>query len=87
MGASVANIVALLFGDFLKLILLGFVISAPVAWYLLSFWLEGFAYQTGIGIHLFLATAGLMVLVAWLAVSYHAIRAARANPVEALGSE
>ena len=86
-GASVANIVALLFGDFLKLILLGFVISAPVAWYLLSFWLEGFAYQTGIGIHLFLATAGLMVLVAWLAVSYHAIRAARANPVEALGSE
>lgn len=86
-GASVANIVALLFGDFLKLILLGFVISVPVAWYLLSFWLHGFAYQTGIGIHLFLATAGLMVLVAWLAVSYHAIRAARANPVEALGSE
>ncbi|MCB0566713.1 MAG: ABC transporter permease [Phaeodactylibacter sp.] len=86
-GASVANILALLFGDFLKLILIGFVISVPVAWYLLSAWLEGFAYQTGIGIQLFLATIGLMVLVAWLAVSYHAIRAARANPVEALGSE
>lgn len=86
-GASVANIVGLLFRDFLKLILIGFAISAPVAWYLLSSWLEGFAYQAGIGIHLFLATAGLMVLVAWLAVSYHSIRAARANPAEALGSE
>ncbi|MCB0588162.1 MAG: FtsX-like permease family protein, partial [Phaeodactylibacter sp.] len=86
-GASVANIVALLCRDFLKLIVIGFVISVPVAWYLLSSWLEGFAYQTGIDIHLFLATIGLMVLVAWLAVSYHAIRAARANPVKALGNE
>ncbi|MCB0581097.1 MAG: FtsX-like permease family protein, partial [Phaeodactylibacter sp.] len=86
-GASVASIVGLLFKDFLKLILIGFAISVPVAWYLLSAWLEGFAYQAGIGIHLFLATAGLMVLVAWLAVSYHSIRAARANPVEVLGRE
>ncbi|MCO6490830.1 MAG: ABC transporter permease [Phaeodactylibacter sp.] len=86
-GASVASIVGLLFKDFLKLILIGFAISVPVAWYLLSNWLQGFAYQAGIGIHLFLATAGLMVLVAWLAVSYHSIRAARANPVEVLGRE
>ncbi|MCB0588600.1 MAG: ABC transporter permease [Phaeodactylibacter sp.] len=86
-GASVANIVNLLFKDFLKLILIGFVISVPVAWYLLTAWLDSFAYQTGIGASMFLATAGLMVLVAWLAVSYHSIRAAMANPVEALGSE
>ncbi len=86
-GASVANIVGLLFKDFLKLILIGFAISVPVAWWLLSSWLGGFAYQAGIGVHLFLATAGLMVLVAWLAVSYHSIRAAKANPAEVLGSE
>ena len=86
-GASVANIVGLLFQDFLKLILIGFVISVPVAWYLLSTWLDGFAYKSSISAYLFLATAGLMVLVAWLAVGYHSIRAARANPVKALGGE
>lgn len=86
-GASIPNILALLFQDFLKLVLIGFAISIPLAWYLLSSWLEGFAYQAGIGIQLFLATAGLMVLIAWLAVSYHAIRAARVNPAEVLGRE
>ncbi|HTQ29527.1 MAG TPA: ABC transporter permease [Puia sp.] len=87
MGASVSNIVNLLSKDFLKLVGISFVIAAPVAWYFMYKWLQGFAYRISIGWEVFAAAAFLALLIALLTVSFQAIRAAVANPVESLRTE
>ena len=87
LGASVANIVALLSKDFVKLVILGFVIAIPIAWYAMNQWLADFAYRIEIGPGIFvLAGAGAM-LIALLTVSWQSIKAALANPVDSLRSE
>lgn len=87
MGATVTNIVSLLSKDFLKLVILGFVIAIPIAYYGMNRWLSDFAYRIDIGIGVF-ALAGLgAVIVAMLTVSWQSIRAATANPADALRSE
>lgn len=87
MGATVANIVTLLSRDFLKLVLLGFVIAIPIAYYAMNQWLADFAYRIDIGVGIF-AMAGLgAVMVALLTVSWQSLRAATANPADALRSE
>ena len=87
-GASVAGIVLLLSKDFFRLILLAFVVAAPIAYLAMNRWLlETFAYQIEISWPVFLI-AGLAALgIALLSVSYQAIRAALANPVESLRYE
>jgi putative ABC transport system permease protein len=86
-GASVKQIVVLLSKDFAKLVLLASLIACPIAWFAMNKWLENFAYHTNITFWPFLL-AGLSVLViASLTVSWQAIRAATANPVEALRYE
>ncbi len=87
LGASATSIVGLLSKDFLKLVLVAFVIAAPVAYWAASTWLEDFAYRIDLGPWLFLAAGGAVCAVALGAVSYQAIRAALANPVDALRSE
>ncbi len=87
LGASVPSIVALLSKDFLKLVGIAFVIAAPVAYWAMSTWLEVFAYRIEIGAGVFLLAGLLALVIALLAVSSHALRAARANPTEALRSE
>jgi putative ABC transport system permease protein len=87
LGASVAGITGLLAKDFLKLVLLAFVIAAPAAWYFLQKWLAGFAYRIELQWWMF-ALAGITALaVAFLTVSFQSIKAALANPVESLRSE
>lgn len=87
LGASVSSLVVLLSQDFTKLVLVGFVIASPVAYYLMNQWLQDFAYRTELSVGVF-AMAGLAaLLIAWLTVSYQSIRAARANPVNSLRSE
>lgn len=87
LGASVANIVALLSQDFLKLVLIAIVIATPVAWYAMSEWLKDFEYKIGIEWWI-LALAGLLAIcIALLTVSYQAIKAALMNPVKSLRSE
>ncbi len=87
LGASVPSIVALLSKDFLTLVGLAFVIAAPVAYYAMSTWLEDFAYRIELGAGVFLLAGALALLIALATVSYQALRAATANPTEALRSE
>lgn len=87
MGASAREIVVLLSRNFLILVLLGFLVAAPAAWYFAGQWLRDFAYHTNISVWLFVLTALLTMVVAFITVSYQTIRAARANPVESLRHE
>jgi len=87
LGAKVNSIVALLSGDFLKLVLVAAIIAFPVAWYAMTHWLEDFAYRVSIHWWVFGLSAILALIVALATVSFHAIRAALANPVNSLRSE
>ncbi|HEY4338265.1 MAG TPA: hypothetical protein VGM89_20300, partial [Puia sp.] len=62
-------------------------ISTPLAWYAMHRWLQGFAYQVDIGWWLFPLSGLLAVAIAWLTVSFQAVRTAFTNPVKALRSE
>lgn len=84
MGASVAGIVALLSGDFLKLVLIGVVISSPVAWYVMNQWLDNFAYKIDIQWWVFVLAGLLAICIAMITISYQSIRAAMMNPVKSL---
>lgn len=88
---TVPGIVGLLSRDFIRLVALALLIAAPVAWYFLDRWLEGFAYRIELGAWSFLPFALLtglaMALLAFLTVGVQAVRAAYANPVESLRSE
>jgi putative ABC transport system permease protein len=87
LGAKVNSIVTLLSKDFLKLVLIAAIIAFPVAWYVMTHWLEDFAYRINIHWWVFILSAILAVLVALGTVSFHAIKAALANPVTSLRSE
>ena len=86
-GASIAEVLVMLNADFIKWVLVSIVISVPASIYLLSKWLERFAYRTDLRWWIF-ALAGLSaVLIAFLTVSWQSLRAATRNPVEALRYE
>jgi len=87
LGASVGSVVALLSKDFVKLVLAGFVLAAPFAWFAMERWLDGFAYRTDLGPGVFVLAGGLALTVALLTVSAHALRAATTDPVKALRYE
>ncbi|WP_026463560.1 ABC transporter permease [Adhaeribacter aquaticus] len=87
LGASVGGIVAMLSKDFLKLVLLANVIAWPLAWYGMNQWLQGFEYRTAISWWIFGLSAFIALLIALFTVSFHAIKAAISNPVNALRSE
>jgi putative ABC transport system permease protein len=87
LGASVPSIVVLLSKEFTCLVLVANLIAWPLAWYAMHRWLESFAYRIELGPGVFVLGGVLALLIAWLTVSFQAIRAARANPVEALRYE
>ncbi|HEY4291073.1 MAG TPA: ABC transporter permease [Puia sp.] len=87
LGADVFGIVRLLSTDFLKLVLLAFVLAAPVAWFAMTKWLEDFAYRISIGWGVFLLAAFLALTITIITISFRAIRAATVNPVKSLRSE
>lgn len=64
-----------------------FVVSAPVAWWLIGVWRRGFAYQAPVPVWIFLAALLLVVLVTFTVVTLQSLRAARANPVDSLKAE
>ena len=87
LGASAARIVRLLSIEFLWLVLIAIVLAWPIAYISLSLWLRDFPYRIGVNF-LVMTAAGLLALViALLTVSFQAIKAALANPVEALRYE
>jgi len=87
LGASVANISFILSKDFLKLIVIAFLVAAPVAGYLMSKWLQNFAYRTSISWWVFGVSAVAAIIVTGVAVGYQTIKAALANPIKALKAE
>ena len=87
LGASVTSIVTLLSKDFLKLVLIAFALAVPVAYLAMQAWLADFAYRIDLGVGVFSLAGGLALAVALGAVSYHALKAARADPVESLRYE
>jgi putative ABC transport system permease protein len=87
LGASVNSIFTLLCREFVILILVGILIAAPVAWYVMTIWLQDFAYRVPIHWWVFLLAGITTTLIALLTVSYQAIKAAVANPVKSLRSE
>jgi putative ABC transport system permease protein len=87
LGASVPGITRLLSKDFLRLVLVAFVIAVPISWWLMNKWLEGFAYRTSISWWMY-AVAGLVsVFIAMITVSSQALRAALSNPAKSLRSQ
>jgi len=87
LGATISGIVTLLSKDFIQLICLAFLIASPIAWWFMSKWLEDFTYRIAIEWWMF-ALAGLSaVCLALLTVSFQAIKAAKANPVDSLRNE
>ena len=87
LGASVSQIVALLSGDFLKLVLISFLIAAPISWMVMNKWLQDYAYRINIQWWIFVLAGGLAVTIALITISFQAIKAAIANPVESLRTE
>ena len=87
LGASLKSIFNILTSDFLKLIILSFIIAAPIAWYMMNQWLQDFAYKTQITWEIFALTGVLAILIALLTISYQSIRAALTKPVNGLRSE
>jgi putative ABC transport system permease protein len=87
LGASVSSIVALLSKDFLKLVLIAFLMATPIAWWAMNKWLEDFAYRVSISCWIFATTGSLTIFIALLTVSYQAVKAAMANPVKTLRTE
>ena len=87
LGATVSNIILLLSKDFLKLIVVAFVIASPVAWLVMHYWLESYAYRIHISWWLFPAAGFLALMIALATISFQAIKAAIANPVKSLRTE
>src|SRR5690606_25497745 len=87
LGASVPQLIGLLSKDFARLVVIGLVVATPVAYYLMSEWLQGFAYRVSMGVGVFLLAGVVAVLIAFLTVSYQAYRAATADPVKSLRYE
>ncbi len=87
LGASVSTIFSMLSKDFLVLVAFAFVIATPIGWYLMNSWLGGFAYRTNISANVFLASGVAALVLALITISYQALKAALANPVNSLRNE
>jgi len=87
LGASIVNIVQLLSKDFLKLVLIAFVIAVPVGWYATNKWLQDFAYRIDVKWWVFLLAGLIAMVIAFFTISFQTIKAAVANPVKNLRTE
>ncbi|MTI30354.1 ABC transporter permease [Xanthovirga aplysinae] len=87
LGASIKSIVVLLSKEFGKLVGIAFVLASPFAWWTMNEWLQNFKYKTTLGPEVFLGVGFLSFLVAWLTMSFHAIKAATDNPVSSIRYE
>jgi putative ABC transport system permease protein len=87
LGSSVWGIVGLLSGDFVKLVVIAFVIACPLSWVAMHQWLQGFAYRTTLNGGLFALAGAGALLIAVLTISFQAIKAALASPVKSLKTE
>lgn len=87
LGASAGSIISMLSKDFLRLIIISFIVAFPLAWWGMHTWLQNFAYRTDIAWWVFALAGAIAALIALLTISFQAIRAAIANPVKSLRTE
>jgi len=87
LGANTKGLVALLAKDFLKLVTIAIILASPIAWLLMSRWLQDFAYRISIGWWVFVLAGIVALFIALVTVSFQAIKAAVANPVKSLRTE
>ena len=87
LGASTESVVMLLSKDFVVLVVIALCIASPVAWIFMNKWLQDFAYRVNINWWVFAIAAILSLSIAFITVSFQAIKAALANPVKSLRTE
>ena len=87
LGASVIGILKILYKEFALLLLLAFVIAIPLAWFMTSNWLQGYAFRVNVHWSFFILPFVAIVLVAFVTVSFQTVRASLANPVKSLRTE
>ncbi|MCG8385595.1 MAG: ABC transporter permease [Cytophagales bacterium] len=87
LGSPVKGIVALLAKDFLKVVVIGFLMATPIAWYSMHRWLQDFAYRIQLEWWMFALAGAFAILIAFITVSSQSLKAALANPVDSLRNE
>ncbi|WP_435357066.1 ABC transporter permease [Emticicia sp. SJ17W-69] len=87
LGATIFQISSLLSKNYIGLVFIAFVVAIPAAWYATTQWLENFAYKIDISWQIFALAAILTIVIAFLTVSYQAVRAALMNPTKSLKTE
>ena len=87
LGASSSQLIALMGKEFTLLVVISFLIATPISFYLLRDWLGQFAYRIELGWWVFTAAGLITLIIAWLTISWQALKAARANPADALRGE
>ena len=87
LGASVSSIIYLFSREFTVLIVIAFLLAAPVAYYMMNKWLENFAYRIDLTAGVFIGAILFSIVIAWITVGYKALLAALVNPVQSLKSE
>lgn len=87
LGASIRGIILLFSREFTYLVVIAFLVAAPLGYYIMHQWLNGFFYRTSLGWGIFALSIGGSLVVAWATVAYKAIRAALANPIQSLRTE
>ncbi len=87
LGASARNIIYLLSKEFTILIIIAFVISAPIAYYIMHQWLQNYTYRIPLSASIFILAIISSIVIAWITVAHRAIKAALANPVKSLRTE
>jgi putative ABC transport system permease protein len=87
LGASMPSILALIYKDFAWLLIVGFLLATPLSYYFMNNWLDNFNYRTDISIFTYLISFIIVLTIVALTVSYQALKASLANPVNSLRSE
>ncbi|MBA2249029.1 MAG: ABC transporter permease [Chitinophagaceae bacterium] len=87
LGASIQQVLVLVSKEFLLLTIIAFLIAVPVTWWSMHIWLQDFAYRTNISWWIFFVAGAMALLIALITISFQAIKAAIANPVNSLRSE
>jgi len=87
LGASLSAIISLVSKDFLKLVLIAFLIATPLAWYFMNKWLQDYPYRINISWWVFAFTGASTIIIALIIVSFQAIKVAISNPVHSLRTE
>ncbi|MBB1284244.1 ABC transporter permease [Flavisolibacter sp. BT320] len=87
LGASVVQILRLLYQDFALLLAIAFLLAVPIAWYVIASWLQGYAFRIELDWSYFVLPFVTILFIAWITVSFQSVKAALSNPVKSLRTE